>query len=671
DCTFDDSVNIRFEGNPGLSGSADDIWIDGITITGQGVQKLPSNISLTLNASENNLTLQQGESTIISCSKITADPNGIIQLYKQGTLINQGTSTIQNLTTFNSPGQENITCIYLRSENYESSSKILFVNTTANQPPLTPTPTIRTLNGQNTSSENLYCEDTVIDPEANEMNITLNWYKNDSLFKTEQFNSYPNATLLQSIIDSKNTSNADLWKCELQIFDNFGSTPKTNSSTLTISDPVITPTPGSCSDFWGFDCSTGPPETGGNNTFDSCSTGTGNDESIEDIMLNTTIITPGESINVTCTVDPYTSNDDTFIWYYNGTGWRKIFENLNWGSSSIVNESAVFTPDPVIGTHWVRCGIVYTTGSDTDECMDTGSYYDNDDMSFNVTLPPNKIPTITSIETISPQSITESGTTAVTFSYQVTDLDETTDLNDTTAYAEFRKAGEETRSAACTKSNNINTTTANYTCTIDMWYFDAAGDWIIKVSINDSETYTEDLSTSFILGQTTAMVFSPSSVSFSGATSPADTNILADQRITINNTGNDPIDAGEIKIQATNLLGETDNSIGIYAENFTAHTAAACDIGPQMQNNSQTAILTATLSTGNFSINDGTAQEEIFYCLEALNPNLTAQTYSTNETGAWTITLLLAAIKIATKKKKKERKKKNLANILTEKEKLL
>jgi|TARA_Y100000034_G_C6836489_1_gene378080 hypothetical protein len=34
DCNFDSSVEIKFEGNPGLSGNSDDIWVDGINITG-------------------------------------------------------------------------------------------------------------------------------------------------------------------------------------------------------------------------------------------------------------------------------------------------------------------------------------------------------------------------------------------------------------------------------------------------------------------------------------------------------------------------------------------------------------------------------------------------------------------------------------------------------------
>jgi hypothetical protein len=168
-------------------------------------------------------------------------------------------------------------------------------------------------------------------------------------------------------------------------------------------DQIIDPdyNPQTCSGFWGWDCATGPPETGGtggDNTFDSCSTGLGADESVENIYINATAVYAGETISVTCEFDPYTGSDDTFIWYYNGTGWRKIFEHLNWGAAVITNETVEFTTDDVIGAHWVRCGINYGTGTDTDQCMDSTSYYDNDDISFEVEAqtftspsPPNSI----------------------------------------------------------------------------------------------------------------------------------------------------------------------------------------------------------------------------------------------------------------------------------------
>jgi hypothetical protein len=145
-----------------------------------------------------------------------------------------------------------------------------------------------------------------------------------------------------------------------------------------------------CSEVWGFDCGAGPAESA-DNTFDSCSNGMGSDESVENIYLSDTIVVPGQEITVTCEFDPYTSNDDLFIWYYNGTGWEKLYEELNMGSSVAINRSINFVVDGVIDEQWVRCGIIYQGSGNDDECTDDTTYgtdyYDNDDLNFSVVEP--------------------------------------------------------------------------------------------------------------------------------------------------------------------------------------------------------------------------------------------------------------------------------------------
>lgn len=143
------------------------------------------------------------------------------------------------------------------------------------------------------------------------------------------------------------------------------------------------PTPKMCSETWGFDCSTGPPETGGDNTFDNCSNGAGGEDDVQEVHINATSILPGDSIRVTCMYDPYTSNDYYHIWYYNGTGWKNLYTEGPTGSTGIVNKTVIFTPDNLIGTHWVRCSIDYSK-NDNDDCSDLGIYYDNDDINFTL-----------------------------------------------------------------------------------------------------------------------------------------------------------------------------------------------------------------------------------------------------------------------------------------------
>ncbi len=255
-------------------------------------------------------------------------------------------------------------------------------------PPL-PAPKINTSDGSNYPTQNLNCFDTLIDPEGDSINVSIKWYKEGALsLSTNYNNNYANGTFFNDILLSSNTSESENWMCSMQLTDGTNSSSWVNSSNIFITSAFTNYTPQSCSGFWGFDCGTGPVETGGDNTFDSCANGIGADESVENIYINATHIKQGDSIKVTCEFDPYTSSDYTYIWYYNGATWRNLFNHTNWGSSSITNESISFIPDDIEGTHWVRCGIIYNQAGDIDECMDTGSYYDNDDISFNVSLLP-------------------------------------------------------------------------------------------------------------------------------------------------------------------------------------------------------------------------------------------------------------------------------------------
>ena len=103
--------------------------------------------------------------------------------------------------------------------------------------------------------------------------------------------------------------------------------------------------------------------------------------------------------------------------------------------------------------------------------------------------------------------------------------------------------------------------------------------------------------------------------------------------MTLNNTGNL---VRNIEINATNLLGVTDNTKGLYATNFSSHIAPGCE-GTGMAHSLFTQVVGATLPTGNYSIADGSGQEDLYFCLEAANADLTQQSYSTAEEGAWTL----------------------------------
>ena len=156
------------------------------------------------------------------------------------------------------------------------------------------------------------------------------------------------------------------------------------SATLTL--PPTQPT--TCSEIWGFDCGVGPPD--GDNTFDTCQTGDGGDESIDEIYLDKSEVEFGEEIEVACsfilnggaTCSQYYAEDELYIYYRNsptGTWVQKYAKTEN--VYNCQDYSVNFVPDNVEGEHQVRCIIDYDP--ENDECA-SGQWYDNDDASFNV-----------------------------------------------------------------------------------------------------------------------------------------------------------------------------------------------------------------------------------------------------------------------------------------------
>ncbi len=95
------------------------------------INQINSEVNLNLNGSSENISIYQGDTISLNCSMVTGDLEAQIQLYKNNILINSGTSPLGNLTSFNDVQVENITCIYLDSQNYTSSYETFFVEVTS------------------------------------------------------------------------------------------------------------------------------------------------------------------------------------------------------------------------------------------------------------------------------------------------------------------------------------------------------------------------------------------------------------------------------------------------------------------------------------------------------------------------------------------------------------
>jgi len=206
-----------------------------------------TSVNLTLNNTQFNITIPQNTVINLNCSLVYGDAGIRINLYNNGTLINNGTSPLYNSTNFTIDGMYNISCFYLNSQNYSGYSEIFWVNVTAVDsiaPSVTlltesPTdPASYSLTGLGIYEFNITAIDTssisVAKLEFNGINYTASnisniynvtlpinlgadvynysWYVNDTLGNknNSQNGSYSVNPIAQSIIVLLNGNNANL-----------------------------------------------------------------------------------------------------------------------------------------------------------------------------------------------------------------------------------------------------------------------------------------------------------------------------------------------------------------------------------------------------------------------------------------------------------------------------
>ena len=257
----------------------------------------------------------------------------------------------------------------------------------------------------------------------------------------------------------------------------------------------------------------------------------------------------------------------------------------------------------------------------------------------------NQDPTVEYVSLIVPQSVSAGNIAYISFTFNATDADGASNLNNSAAIASFNLTGETTRTNTSCDFLAESGNTRKYNCTIGIWYWDGVGNWTINATIKDiNDAHAENSSTTFELQETTAMVMSPTALTWPGI-SLTDTNKTSDtDPIVINNTANKNITDGNVNVTAIDLQGAEILSDFIYANNFTVDidTGGSCSgdgclecDGTVMVNNTATGITGATIDKGNNSAGDG--QEELYFCLNGMLQTISAQTYSTTGLGQWTI----------------------------------
>ena len=262
---------------------------------------------------------------------------------------------------------------------------------------------------------------------------------------------------------------------------------------------------------------------------------------------------------------------------------------------------------------------------------------------------------------------TESGNTSLFFSFVVTDSDGLNDIVNNSAVANISRTGETTRYndtfvdstlGGCNAVNNVGTNGKNFSCRINIVFYDGAGLWNISARINDSTgVFVQNTTKTFTLNELTALVINPSTLSFP-TVGLTEVNISARNNLTINNTGNDDISGREasgeyINFTAITLVGETTATTVIPTNNFSVGTnndaapvPSFCDLS-RTQNTTKLINTTAAASAynnfsaginGSFMLAQAANNFEVLsICLLDVPDDLTGQNYSTSKSGAWSV----------------------------------
>ena len=249
---------------------------------------------------------------------------------------------------------------------------------------------------------------------------------------------------------------------------------------------------------------------------------------------------------------------------------------------------------------------------------------------------------------------TENGYKSIRFNAIVSDADGVNDINDTSVNANFSRGSEAVRSnSSCNLVADLDTTSANFSCTIVMPYFDATGEWNISVGATDlgNTTFQYNTTQRFQYNQLQALVISPTSITFPSVSPGAFNQTSNNDPTLVNNTGNYNVASGNLQANGVHLYGQTDGTKFIAVGNFSINNQTGgtppveCHNLNSLSLSNGTAIgLTNTvLPPGNNSRNLGnetSGQEQLYYCLEVVSATLSSQTYATNGSGVWIISVV-------------------------------
>jgi hypothetical protein len=230
-------------------------------------------------------------------------------------------------------------------------------------------------------------------------------------------------------------------------------------------------------------------------------------------------------------------------------------------------------------------------------------------------------------------SPTENNFTNVSFTVNVTDTDGVNDINDSSVSPTIIN-GPTTRNGNCSWIADRNSTTANYSCSVVMWYFDTEGSgWTTRVQAKDIGNQTLMNGTATLTyNQLKAMVISPTQISWPSVIPGTTNKNASDDPTVINNTGNYN---GAVLVTGYNLIGQTNPVEMIPASGFrvSASSGTECS-GTPLVNATDASITGSNSNPGNLSAGGG--QSSLYYCIP-LVPSVSSQFYSTTGGNNWIV----------------------------------
>jgi hypothetical protein len=250
---------------------------------------------------------------------------------------------------------------------------------------------------------------------------------------------------------------------------------------------------------------------------------------------------------------------------------------------------------------------------------------------FTVTVSmTNRGPTIFYVNTTN-VTLTAGTTVAINITFNVSDGDGFTDLDDSTAQVNVTFNGVTRTSSGCAP-NDYDTNYTQYNCEITFYYYDnASTSWIVNATVTDSSSNkTTNDSQRLQVKELSSMVLVGNLTFTSLALGQQDATPTSD--FVLNNTGN--FDFTAVNITAYDLVGETTPGDKIGVGNFTVNISnAVAGGGMQLQNQTSLNISGATLPH-RISDTDTRANETLYFWLDVPS-GITVQDY--NSTPNWAI----------------------------------